>query len=1191
MTITQSSKFVTLALGVAVAGALVFGAFASATPAQAALTQSQVDAIISLLQSFGADAATIANVQASLTGGTPTVPSTPTGGTCYAWTRDLQQGSTGADVMALQKFLNGDAATMVNATGAGSPGNETSTFGPATKAAVMKFQTKYNVTPIAGYFGSKSRAQAALVCGGGSPTPPGPGPIPPGPQGTVSVGPAAQAANSLAPKSASQVPFTTFTLTNNSSAAVTVNSVTVERTGFAQDAVFSGVILVENSMRIGNSKTFNSNHQATLDAALTLQPGQSRTVTVAGDIASDMTSYVGQVASITVIAVNTTGTVSGSLPITGASHTVNNSLTVGSLAMTQGSSDPDASATKEIGVANYIFGSVRATAGSAEDVWVKSIRWNQGGSAGTTDINNVRVRIDGTDYPATADGRYYSVVFPGMGLEVAKGNQKEFEVRADIIAGTNRTVRFDLYKANDIYAVGEIYGYGVTPTQSESGTAANATSEFTAGTPFFDGSQVTISAGTVNSVSRANEVPAQNVAENTPNQPIGGFVVDIKGEGITVQQQIYRLTVTGTAGQPADLTSVTLVDENGAVVAGPVDGANAYGTLNGTVTFTDTVTFPTGRHVFTLKGKYGTDFTNGQTAIASTTPSTDWTTVKGVVTGDTVSLSTLSTVVSGNTMTLRTGAVALSINATPAAQNIVAGVTNVLLGQYNFDATQSGEDVRFTAPKFYYDEVTTMSIDPTNCFVWDGATRLSNTAVNPDADGDDTYTLDTTLTVPKGTVKIISIRCDIPGSASSGTFAFDLNFDTTAITTFTGVGTGSGQTITPTTPSAAITDGQTMTLSTGGALTVDKDSSSPAYKLAAGGSPGVTLGVLRVNGTNEDLKLDRVALQMSNIAATSTPADITQVTLWDGATQIGTALFSGTNRNATSTITGTVIIPANNFKIITVKGDLAAIGTGQAGDSGVLIEVDFDFDDSTGTRAIGQSSGTTVNHSSTADTDMDGVRMFRAYPTVAQLALPSSVLTFGNAKDLTRFSVTASNNGLGISMNEITISVGTTTGSDVSGTTTVENFDVYAYTDSAFSSPVSGVTDGLVLDGTNGVGVSGASGTGEIELEFTTVLNIAAGQTVYFKILGDITQTTGTGNFVGRVETKLLGDAAFPTAEATLMTAESDTDADGSNDDFVWSPNSTTTMVNATRGSTDWTNGFGIPGLPSAGLSGSTLTY
>jgi hypothetical protein len=181
MTFTHSSRFVATIAGVALASALLVGAFATATPAKAAaLTQTQVNAIVSLLQSFGASADVIANVQASLTGGTPTSGGGSTGGTgaaCYAWTRALTVGSNGADVMALQQFLNSDASTMVAASGAGSPGNETMTFGPATKAAVIKFQVKNGITPAAGYFGPISRAAVAAKC---SPTTTPPGTTPPG---------------------------------------------------------------------------------------------------------------------------------------------------------------------------------------------------------------------------------------------------------------------------------------------------------------------------------------------------------------------------------------------------------------------------------------------------------------------------------------------------------------------------------------------------------------------------------------------------------------------------------------------------------------------------------------------------------------------------------------------------------------------------------------------------------------------------------------------------------------------------------------------------------------------------------------------------------------------------------------------------------------------------------------------------
>jgi hypothetical protein len=80
-------------------------------------------------------------------------------------------GSTGTQVKELQMFLNScpDTALAVSAGAAGSAGFETMTFGPATKAAVMKYQTKVGASPVAGYFGSITRAKAAElgnVCGG-----------------------------------------------------------------------------------------------------------------------------------------------------------------------------------------------------------------------------------------------------------------------------------------------------------------------------------------------------------------------------------------------------------------------------------------------------------------------------------------------------------------------------------------------------------------------------------------------------------------------------------------------------------------------------------------------------------------------------------------------------------------------------------------------------------------------------------------------------------------------------------------------------------------------------------------------------------------------------------------------------------------------------------------------------------------
>ena len=153
MTLTNSiaAKLVVAAVAIAMAFA-----FVAPTAKAQDVSSMSLEELIALVN----------QLQAQLAGGNMS-------GSCsYTWTRSLSNGSTGADVMNLQSFLNMSADTQVAASGAGSAGQETSYYGPLTAAAVSKFQTKYSadilvpvgLTSPTGYFGPSTMAKANSVC-------------------------------------------------------------------------------------------------------------------------------------------------------------------------------------------------------------------------------------------------------------------------------------------------------------------------------------------------------------------------------------------------------------------------------------------------------------------------------------------------------------------------------------------------------------------------------------------------------------------------------------------------------------------------------------------------------------------------------------------------------------------------------------------------------------------------------------------------------------------------------------------------------------------------------------------------------------------------------------------------------------------------------------------------------------------
>jgi peptidoglycan hydrolase-like protein with peptidoglycan-binding domain len=98
--------------------------------------------------------------------------STPSNIKVSTFTNYLKIGASGQDVKNLQIFLNSQGFT-VSASGAGSPGSETSYFGPATYRSLIKFQNYYassilapvGLTQGTGYFGPSTVNKVNQIIG------------------------------------------------------------------------------------------------------------------------------------------------------------------------------------------------------------------------------------------------------------------------------------------------------------------------------------------------------------------------------------------------------------------------------------------------------------------------------------------------------------------------------------------------------------------------------------------------------------------------------------------------------------------------------------------------------------------------------------------------------------------------------------------------------------------------------------------------------------------------------------------------------------------------------------------------------------------------------------------------------------------------------------------------------------------
>ncbi|NUM25099.1 MAG: hypothetical protein HUU49_00575 [Candidatus Buchananbacteria bacterium] len=999
--------------------------------------------------------------------------------------------------------------------------------------------------------------------------------------------------------------FTKVNLTASADGDMVIDQLVVRRGGtIAADSAFSSIAIIDaaTGARIGNTKTLNSQHMAVFNEDITVAAGTTKSIYLAGNMAASLATNAGEIPTLDLYSVTLSGggAVIGSLPIVGNYQTLNGTITIGALSVSDGSNNPDAS-TQKIGTTNYLVSGFKLVANSVEDFHVTSITFDQGGTAADDDVSNLDLIIDDTIVKTVAAPSNGKVMFDlsASPVLVEKGKTVQVDLQLDIADGSSRTIRFDIEDESDIVARGQLYGAEVKVSDGGAGAASDATPFWTAPVTTVDTGSLRIGAATLS---------AANIPEDSDQVVLGKFEFEAKGEPVEISSLPIGFRIATSTGSLAtdsgvDLTNITVYDANGAIVAGPSDPTYKIHTSDSTallqVTSTDTFTVPTGLHIYTIKGDVDSDFGTNDTIVAHIKPGQ--VTAKGETTGLTVTPTPTTSELTSATMTVQSAQLAVSVSSLPVAQSVVAGTKGFTFANVVLGAESSGEDIKVTSLKVQVDCLATCSPSQTsNWSLYDGATKLSVTN-DPDSqvgtkttaadDATSTFNLTTPLVIAKGTSKTLTVKADLSTDATSGTITVGIE-DTTS-STITAKGNNSGLDAALT---VSVSDGQTMTLNSGGALTITRDTTSPKDGLLPANSEGLTFAVFSAVAQYEDVNIEK--LYLTAVQANSGGLDqINKVYIYNGSTKLAEVTptsTDGTDRTVLIDVTNNPIVVAKDTSVkLTIKVDTAnsnyEVGSKGASGQGLWLKIASAAD----VTAKGAQSGTTLataaktinNASSTAQ------YLFRSVPTLATNDLLSSgkvsggTLTAGTeaSKSLYAFSVTADSKG-DIALHRVNFNISTNVAT-ITNMMITDGTENVAYQLSAGSSFI----------GTNDAGTD--SWTGEAPFFFvnnqtapsaytgTNVVPyvIPAGTTKTFTLKGDVQcaavggSDCSTSSGSGSLSIQMLGDTSLLGTVPTGATALAASDAKLGDAAFVWSDLWRTSIqgISSTTASTteQWSNG------------------
>ncbi|MDP1689428.1 MAG: peptidoglycan-binding domain-containing protein [bacterium] len=1103
--------------------------------------------------------ATIAQLQLQL-GGSPasTVSTTNCG-----FTRNLTSSpaSVGNDVKCLQQYLNASGNT-VSATGAGSPGNETSYFGGKTKTAVKAWQAANGVSPTSGLFGPISRAKYnALLAVAPTPTPtPVPGATPTPVPGTV-LSLAVASDNPMGatvPIGATAVNVLKFTVTGNG----TLNGLTFKKTAIGNRNDISNVYLYEGASRLTSGRTINSASNEVSFANLALAVSGTRTLWLAIDIAT--TATAGNEHAFQLSASDGTPSVSGTLmgyvfKIGGQSAGVATTTKVGSIT------------NPKVGQQGAQVSEFKISVSSAEDVELTSIAMTNGGSIAKSNLTNfVLKQNDVTIATALGFGAKDLVTLAlSTPLKIEKGQEKTFKLYADVSGSTRTDDTIKLYfdSKTDINAKGLTYGFsisvGITDVDSSGSTESHNLT--------VQGGDVTIT---------FNGPVSGDIARRAQDVTVYNFTIATKN-AIEIKKLRFHATTTGWSTDEGYNDFKVINTSNNSVITSAVD-------ITATSTdpiFTDTFTMTAGQSAtFKVTTDVDADNDTGDTILVS---------LLAFVVGDIRNLDNNQDVavasivpnstISGNTQTVKVPTLDTQLSSSPSSQTYVQGSNNVPLVGISFRAIAS--DVKLTSVKVTASSTsgTLTSGEIQNLKLMDGTTQVG------DVESLDSSALTATfdnlsLVITKGTTKVLTVQGNISSNATDGDkyyvyvaaandtnlSALDTDGNALANAALTGTAANSGFSVT-----ALVTTTGNVSVAT-----APDDSDSQADVVVGNGTR--TLAKFRWTATNEIMTVNKVQfLVVPTESATATSSassdEVTKIKLYeaDGTTPIGAT--DGYSVNGSGDESGIVVIeslgwtiPKDGNKVMVVKGVIPAVTASGGADSGASVYVSVHASNF-------EAQGANKDTSITAATGKQKV-VYKVKPVFGALTAGGNTKLSAGTLSVVKFKIKAEGPEQ-IAWKQIQFKVAMTGATMTAVTAVPGEAGAVVYLKevgssnlnlaSAFSSSATTTGEVAAIQGGN---------TGYVSLLLNAEQTIASGSEKEYELgltFADVTGTVGGGSAVislHRSETTLFNATTVALVRANLGTA---TDAAPS---FVWSDYSD---VGHSESTADWANGVLLRILPS----------